>query len=62
MINSNEPFVELDLESQIDWNAHRMHTAPTPEERRVAWDRLKKLHDMRTPERIREMEEDRGLR
>ena len=62
MINPDAPHVELDLESQIDWTAHQLHTALTPAERKVAWDRLKQLHAMRTPERIREMEEERGLR
>lgn len=59
---TNAPFVELDLESQIDWNAHQLHTAATPDERAAAWDRLKKLHAMRTPEKIEELERARGLR
>jgi hypothetical protein len=54
--------VEIDLESQIDWQARRLHTAKTAEERREAWKRLKKLIEMRSPERIRQMEEARGLR
>jgi hypothetical protein len=59
---NTEPFVELDLESQIDWNAHLLHSAPTIEERRAAWDRLKKLHEMRTPQQVDELERARGLR
>jgi hypothetical protein len=59
---NSQPFVELDLESQIDWNAHRLHTAPTPEERRAAWDRLKALHAMRTKEKVESMEVAAGLR
>lgn len=59
-MNTN-PFVELDLESQIDWNAHRLHTALTPEERRSAWERLKTLHGMRTPEQVDELERARGI-
>lgn len=62
MINPGAPHVELDLESQIDWQAHLLHTAKTPDERRVAWDRLKQLHAMRTPEKIEELERGRGLR
>jgi hypothetical protein len=58
----NQPFVELDLESQIDWQAHQLHTAKTPDERRVAWDRLKRLHSLRTPEHVEQMELARGLR
>lgn len=60
-MSAETPLVDLDLESQIDWNAHLLHTAPTPEERRVAWDRLKVLHAMRTTERIHEMEAMQGL-
>jgi hypothetical protein len=59
---NTEPFVELDVESQIDWNAYLMHSAPTVEERRAAEDRLRKLHAMRTPEKVRELEKARGLR
>lgn len=62
MINPEAPHVDIDLESQIDWQAHRLHTAHTPGERKAAWDRLKQLHAMRTPERIREMERTQGLR
>jgi hypothetical protein len=62
MISPDAPFVELDLESQIDWNAHQLHTAPTPEERAAAWERLKKLHQMRTPEKVDELERARDLR
>jgi hypothetical protein len=58
----NQPFVELDLESQIDWNAHLLRTAKTPDERRAAWERLKHLVEMRTPERVEQMERARGLR
>jgi hypothetical protein len=54
--------VELDIESQIDWQSRRLHTAKTPEEKREAWERLKKLHKLRSPERVRQMEEARGLR
>jgi hypothetical protein len=59
---SAKPIVDIDIECQIDWQAHRLHTAKTLEERREAWNRLKKLHELRSPERIRQMEEARGLR
>ena len=58
---STAPFVELDLESQIDWNAHQLHTAATPEERATAWERLKRLHAMRSPERVESMEREQGI-
>lgn len=56
-----EPFVELNLESQIDWQVHVLATATTPEERKAAWSQLKRLHAMRTPERVAEMEREAGL-
>lgn len=59
---STQPFVELDLESQIDWNAHLMHSAPTREERVAAEERVRKLIAMRTPEKVEELERARGLR
>jgi hypothetical protein len=59
---NTQPFVELDLESQIDWQATLLRTAKTPDERRVAWDRLKHLVAMRTPETVEKMERSRGLR
>lgn len=59
---NTESFVELNLESQIDWQVHLLHTSKTPEERKAAWSQLKRLHAMRTPERVAEMEKGRGLR
>jgi hypothetical protein len=59
---NSQPFVELDLESQIDWNAHMLATAKTPDERKSAWDRLKTLHAMRTKEKVESMEVAAGLR
>jgi hypothetical protein len=57
-----EPFVELNLESQIDWQAHVLATATTPEDRAAAWNRLQQLIAMRTPEQVESMERERGLR
>jgi hypothetical protein len=51
-----------DLESRIDYWALVLHTAPTPDERRVAWGALKLLHSQRTPARVAEMEGEAGLR
>lgn len=56
------PHVDIDLEEQIDRAASLTHSAPTPEERRTAWERLKTLHAMRSPECIARMERERGLR
>lgn len=57
-----QPLVEIDLEEQIDRSVHELHTAQTKEAQHIAWERLKKLHAMRTPERVEEMERERGLR
>jgi hypothetical protein len=54
--------MDADLESRIDVQALLLHTAPTPDERRAAWCELTRLHAMRTPERIDEMESAAGLR
>lgn len=54
--------VTIDLEEQIDQAAFDMNHAPSPDEQRAAWERLKKLHAMRSPERIEQMERERGLR
>jgi hypothetical protein len=58
---SSVPFVELDLESQIDWNLMQVRTARTPDERRAAWERAKHLIAMRTPETVESMERERGI-
>lgn len=51
-----------DLEARIDLQALLLHTAATPDERRVAWEVLKHLHSQRSPRRIAEMEAEAGLR
>jgi hypothetical protein len=50
------------LEASIDFQALMLHTAETPEERRLAWNELLRLRDMRTADRIEEMEREQGLR
>lgn len=51
-----------DLERQIDYQALLLHTAPTPNERRTAWEELRRLHALRSPERVEQMEREAGLR
>lgn len=51
-----------DLEARIDQQALWLHTAPTPDERRAAWFELTRLHALRSPRRIQEMEEAAGIR
>jgi hypothetical protein len=52
---------DADLEFRIDAAALRLHTAPTPDERKTAWAELRRLHALRTPERVAQMEIQRGL-
>lgn len=49
------------LEGRIYHQAFLLHTAKTPHERRIAWNELRRLHAMRSPEQIASMEERRGL-
>lgn len=51
-----------ELERMIDREAFLLHTAKTPEERCAAWIQLTKLHAMRSPVRIEQMEREAGLR
>lgn len=51
-----------DLEQRIDYQALLLHTAATPDERRSAWEELKRLHALRTPDRVEEMEREIGVR
>ena len=51
------------LERSIEVASLEFHCAQSPEERRTAWERLKRLIAQRSPERVREIEErkvDRG--
>jgi hypothetical protein len=52
---------DVELEYRINHQILLLRTALTPAERRAAWDELKRLHGLRTPDRVREMEEDAGL-
>jgi len=50
------------LERSIDIASLEFHCAQTPDERRTAWERMRSLIAQRSPERVREMEEKKGLR
>ena len=50
------------LERSIQIASLEAYSAQTPEERRTAWERLKRLIAQRSPERVREMEIEKGLR
>jgi hypothetical protein len=51
-----------DLENRIDHQAMLLHTAATPAERRAAWCELTRLHGMRSPARVEQLENAAGLR
>jgi len=61
-MNAQSNVMADDLEQRIDYQALLLHTAATPDERRSAWEELKRLHAQRTPERVEEMERERGIR
>ena len=50
------------LERSIEVASLAFHCAQTAEERRSAWERMRSLIAQRSPERVREMEEKKGLR
>ncbi|HEY4355631.1 MAG TPA: hypothetical protein VGN16_07795 [Acidobacteriaceae bacterium] len=50
-----------ELESRIAHQALLLHASPTPLERHSAWEELKRLHALRSPEQITEMEIEQGL-
>ena len=51
-----------DLERQIDQQALILHTAEKREDRVAAMNELARLHALRSPEVVEEMEYERGLR
>jgi hypothetical protein len=62
MLHPEAPHVDLDLEEQIDFQHRVLSNAVTPDEKRTAWERLKQLVGMRSPEHVEQMEIWRGLR
>ena len=50
------------LERSIEVASLEFHCAQTPDERRTAWERMRSLIAQRSPERVRELEERKGLR
>ena len=50
------------LERSIEIASLEFHCAQTPDERRTAWERMRRLIAQRSPERVREMEIAKGLR
>jgi len=50
------------LELLIDIEAMLLHTAKTPDARRAAMSMLTKLHQLRSPKKVAQMEQKAGLR
>lgn len=62
MINPEAQDTDLELETRIDQAALLLSSAPTPDERRAAWEVLKHLVEQRSPQYVEQMEIVRGLR
>lgn len=62
MINPEAQLSDADLERQIDFQHGLMVTSLTPAEQTVAWEEMKRLIAMRSPERVEQMEREAGLR
>jgi hypothetical protein len=52
---------EFEREKIMDGLVLEMHFAHTREERIEAWDRLRALHQLRSAEKVAQMERERGL-
>lgn len=62
MINPEAKDFDADLERQIDFQRGLLATAITTAEQTAAWEEMKRLIAQRSPERIEQMERERGLR
>lgn len=62
MINPEHQCADAELERLIDFQAGLLATALTPAEQTSAWDELKRLHAMRSPEQVEQMERGIGIR
>ena len=60
--SSPADFSDWALEQRIDFQAGLIAIALTREEKLAAQDELRRLHARRSPERIEQMERERGLR
>lgn len=62
MINPESQDSDAELERRIDYQASLLREDRSPDENRATWLELTRLHAMRSPERIEQMERARGLR
>jgi len=61
-MNAQSNFMADDLERRIAFQAGLLATALTRDEQLAAQEELYRLHAMRSPERVEQMERERGLR
>lgn len=62
MLNPEASPADQDLERQIDHQALLLHSGKTRGERQAAWGELRRLHALRSGERVAEMERAIGMR
>lgn len=62
MINPEAHLSDAELERLIDFQHGLLVTSITPAEHTAAWEEMKRLIDMRSPERVEQMEREIGIR
>ena len=62
MINPETQDADAELEGRIDHQADLLREDRSPDENRATWLELTRLHALRSPKRIEQMERERGLR
>lgn len=62
MIQPEAIDVDADLERSIAFQAGLIATSLTRDEQLAAQDELRRLHAMRSPEQVEQMEREKGLR
>lgn len=61
MINPSAPTADHELECAIERYTAMLANAPTRSERETAWQWLCRAHQLRSAERVSEMEEEQGI-
>ena len=62
MIQPEAHNTDADLERRIDFQAGLLAIALTPAEKESAWEELKRLHAMRSPQQVAAMEAEMRIR
>ena len=61
MINPEAQDPDLELERRIDEQAALLREDRSPDENRATWLELTRLHALRSPERVEQMEREIGI-